>query len=39
MLYITVTATPAALLGRRRATSHWKTDRVKVDDETVAVAA
>src|SRR5215216_5166339 len=25
MLVVTVTATPAALLGRRRRTSHWKT--------------
>jgi poly-beta-1,6-N-acetyl-D-glucosamine synthase len=39
MLIITVTATPAALLGRRRATSHWKTDRVKVEDDSVAVVA
>jgi biofilm PGA synthesis N-glycosyltransferase PgaC len=39
MLVITVTATPAALLGRRRRTSHWKTERVAVDEEPLAVAA
>jgi len=39
MLVITVSATPAALLGRRRSTSHWKTDRVQIDDDSVALAA
>jgi biofilm PGA synthesis N-glycosyltransferase PgaC len=39
MLMITVTATPSALLGRRRATSHWTTERVQVDDDAVALAA
>lgn len=39
MVLITVTATPAALLGRRRATSHWTTDRVQVDEDSVALAA
>jgi hypothetical protein len=31
-------ATPGALLGRRRTTSHWKTEWVSVDDEAVALA-
>jgi biofilm PGA synthesis N-glycosyltransferase PgaC len=39
MLVITVTATPAALLGRRRKTSHWKTERVAVDEEPLALGA
>jgi poly-beta-1,6-N-acetyl-D-glucosamine synthase len=39
MLVITVTATPAALLRRRVKTSHWKTERVAVDEESVAVGA
>jgi len=39
MLVITVTATPAALLGRRQKTSHWKTERVALDEEPVAVGA
>jgi biofilm PGA synthesis N-glycosyltransferase PgaC len=39
MLVITVTATPAALLGRRRQTSHWKTERVAVDEEPLPLAA
>ena len=38
MLCITVVATPGALLGRRGRTSHWKTDRVAVDEEAVALA-
>jgi biofilm PGA synthesis N-glycosyltransferase PgaC len=37
MLLITFTATPAALLGQRKATSHWKTDRVPVEDDAVAL--
>ena len=35
MLVITVMATPAALLGRRQRTSHWKTERVVPDEEPV----
>ena len=31
-------ATPGALLGRRGTTSHWKTERVAVDEEAVALA-
>ena len=38
MLVITVTATPAALLGRRRRTTHWKTERVAIEDEELALA-
>ena len=38
MLCITVVATPGALLGRRGTTSHWKTERVAVDEEAVALA-
>ena len=38
MLGITVIATPGALLGRRGKTSHWKTERVAVDEEVVALA-
>ena len=37
MLVITVTATPAALLGRRRRTTHWKTERVAIDEESIAL--
>src|SRR5918992_823538 len=33
MLVVTVYATPRALLGRRRATSHWHTPRVAVVDD------
>jgi hypothetical protein len=32
MLVVTVTATPKALLGRRRATQHWRTARVPAGD-------
>jgi len=39
MLIITVTATPGALLGRRGRTSHWKTERVAVDEEPLALGA
>ena len=38
MLCITVIATPGALLGRRGKTSHWKTERVAIDEEAVALA-
>jgi biofilm PGA synthesis N-glycosyltransferase PgaC len=37
MLVITVTATPAALLGRGKRTSHWRTPRVRAEDDTVAL--
>jgi biofilm PGA synthesis N-glycosyltransferase PgaC len=33
MLVITVVATPAALLGRGSATTHWRTRRVALDDD------
>ena len=36
MLAITVIATPAALLGSRERTSHWRTERVPVREELVA---
>ena len=39
MLVITVTATPGALIGKRGRTSHWKTERVALDDEPVPVGA
>jgi biofilm PGA synthesis N-glycosyltransferase PgaC len=39
MLVITVIATPAALLGRRQKTSHWKTERVAVEEEPLALGA
>lgn len=39
MLMITVTATPGALLGRRKKTSHWNTQRVAVDPDPVPVSA
>jgi biofilm PGA synthesis N-glycosyltransferase PgaC len=35
MLVITVRATPAALVGRRGKTSHWKTERVALTDEAL----
>jgi len=38
MLGITVIATPGALLGRRGKTAQWKTERVAVDEEAVALA-
>jgi biofilm PGA synthesis N-glycosyltransferase PgaC len=37
MLLITVRATPGALLGRRGRTSHWKTERVAMDDDALAL--
>jgi poly-beta-1,6-N-acetyl-D-glucosamine synthase len=37
MLIVTVTATPAALVGRQRATSHWRTRRVRVEQPTVVL--
>jgi biofilm PGA synthesis N-glycosyltransferase PgaC len=39
MLVITVVATPRALFGRRQATSHWKTERVAIEDDPVPVTA
>lgn len=39
MLLITVKATPSALLGRRGKTSHWKTERVAVQEPAVLVPA
>ena len=36
---LAVLATPAALLGRRAKTSHWKTERVAVEEESVPVPA
>jgi biofilm PGA synthesis N-glycosyltransferase PgaC len=38
MLVITVLATPAALLGRRHRTSHWKTERVVPDEEPLPLS-
>jgi biofilm PGA synthesis N-glycosyltransferase PgaC len=35
MLVVTVTATPAALLGRQERTSHWRTARVPVREDEV----
>jgi biofilm PGA synthesis N-glycosyltransferase PgaC len=37
MLLVTVTATPAGLLGRHRRTSHWRTSRVRTVEDTVAL--
>jgi poly-beta-1,6-N-acetyl-D-glucosamine synthase len=37
MLVITVVATPAALLGRRQRTSHWKTERVAIEEDPLPV--
>ena len=37
MLVVTVVSTPAALLGRRGATSHWHTPRVATRDDTVTL--
>jgi biofilm PGA synthesis N-glycosyltransferase PgaC len=37
MLVITVVATPAALLGRGSATTHWRTRRVALDDDVSQV--
>jgi biofilm PGA synthesis N-glycosyltransferase PgaC len=39
MMVITVTTTPAALLGRRQATTHWHTPRVSTQEDSVAVAS
>ena len=39
MLVITVVATPAALLGRRRRTSHWKTERVAIEEDPLPLGA
>jgi biofilm PGA synthesis N-glycosyltransferase PgaC len=37
MLVVTVAATPSALFGRRHATTHWRTERVPVNTDTVAL--
>jgi poly-beta-1,6-N-acetyl-D-glucosamine synthase len=37
MLLVTVTATPAALIGRGDRTSHWRTERVRAQDDTVTL--
>jgi poly-beta-1,6-N-acetyl-D-glucosamine synthase len=37
MLIVTVTATPSALVGRQRPTSHWRTERVRVEQPTVVL--
>jgi biofilm PGA synthesis N-glycosyltransferase PgaC len=39
MLVVTAVATPAALLGRRRATSHWHTTRVPRTEDATAPRA
>jgi biofilm PGA synthesis N-glycosyltransferase PgaC len=39
MLVITVVATPAALLGRRQRTSHWKTERVAIEEDPLPAGA
>jgi poly-beta-1,6-N-acetyl-D-glucosamine synthase len=39
MLVITVMATPGALLGRRRRTSHWKTERVPSSEDPLPLGA
>jgi biofilm PGA synthesis N-glycosyltransferase PgaC len=37
MLVVTITATPAGLLGRQERTSHWRTARVRAEDDTVTL--
>jgi poly-beta-1,6-N-acetyl-D-glucosamine synthase len=37
MLIVTVTATPSALVGHQRPTSHWRTKRVRVEQPTVVL--
>jgi len=37
MLIVTVTATPGALFGRRHATNHWRTERVRAEADAVAL--
>ncbi|HEX7300467.1 MAG TPA: glycosyltransferase [Solirubrobacteraceae bacterium] len=37
MLLVTITATPAGLLGRQRPTSHWHTARVRPEEDTVTL--
>jgi biofilm PGA synthesis N-glycosyltransferase PgaC len=39
LLIVTAVATPAALLGRRRATSHWHTARVRSAEDATALDA
>ena len=38
MLLITVRATPGALFGRSGKTSHWKTERVAIDEDAMLAA-
>ena len=37
MLVVTVTATPAALLGSSERTSHWRTSRVSAEEDSVTL--
>jgi poly-beta-1,6-N-acetyl-D-glucosamine synthase len=37
MLVVTVTATPAGLLGHQARTSHWRTVRVRAEEDTVTL--
>jgi biofilm PGA synthesis N-glycosyltransferase PgaC len=37
MLVVTITATPAGLLGRQERTSHWRTARVRAEDDAVTL--
>jgi biofilm PGA synthesis N-glycosyltransferase PgaC len=37
MLVVTITATPAGLLGRQQRTSHWRTARVRAEDDAVTL--
>ena len=37
MLVVTVTATPAALFGRRSRTNHWRTARTRIAEEDAAL--
>ena len=39
MLVITVVATPRALFGRRHATTHWKTERIALEENPLPIAA
>jgi hypothetical protein len=38
MLVVTFVATPAALFGRRQATSHWRTARVPQAEDATALS-
>jgi poly-beta-1,6-N-acetyl-D-glucosamine synthase len=37
MLLVTITATPAGLLGQQARTSHWRTARVRAEEDTVTL--